>query len=125
MRIFIADKNKEVRLALQVFLHQEAGVEIVGVTASSHGLAGQLVASETDILLLDWALTGQSMPELLTELRMLEPRSRVVVMALWPDVEQQALAAGADAFVSKSMPPSELVEMLRTMQQSTTTCPHK
>jgi DNA-binding NarL/FixJ family response regulator len=118
MRIFIADMNKDLRLSLQVFLHQEEGVEIVGVTASSHGLEGQLVSSETDILLLDWALTGQPVPELLAELSMLESGPRVVVMATSRGVEQQALAAGAEAFVSKNMPPSELLTVLRAMQQT-------
>jgi DNA-binding NarL/FixJ family response regulator len=119
VRIFIADADKQVRLALQMFLHQEAGIQVTGIAVRSKGLAARLAASEPDVLLLDWTLPDQPISDLLVELGKLEPRPKLVVMAIWPDVEQPALAAGADAFVSKSVPPSELLVVLQTMQQTT------
>jgi DNA-binding NarL/FixJ family response regulator len=88
-------------------------------------LAAQIAASEPDVLLLDWDLPGQPMPDLLADLHKLEPRPMLAVIGVRPEVEQPALAAGADIFVGKSVPPSALVAMLRTMQKTMTTDPSK
>jgi DNA-binding NarL/FixJ family response regulator len=88
-------------------------------------LAAQIAASEPDVLLLDWALPGQPISDLLADLGKLEPRPELAVMAVRPEVEQPALAAGADVFINKSVPPNELLAVLRTMQQTTTTDPSK
>jgi DNA-binding NarL/FixJ family response regulator len=125
MRIFIADADKELRLALQLLLHQQAGMHVTGMAVHSKGLVPQIVASEPNVLLLDWALPGQPIAGVLADLGKLEPRPKLVVMAVRPEVEQPALAAGADAFVGKNVPPSELVAVLRTMEQITTTDPSK
>ena len=123
MRIFIAEADKELRLALQMLLHREAGMHVTGITVQAKGLVAQIAASEPDVLLLDWDLPGQPMPDLLADLHKLEPRPVLAVMSVRPEVEQTALAAGADAFVSKSLPPNRLLALLRTMQQTTTTNP--
>ena len=123
VRIFIAEADKELRLALLMLLHREAGMHVTGMAVHSKGLVAQIAASEPDVLLLDWALPGQPLPDLLADLGKLEPRPMLAVMAVRPEVEQPALAAGADAFVGKSLPPNGLLALLRTMQQSTTTDP--
>ena len=123
MRIFIAEADKELRLALQMLLHQEAGMHVTGMAIHSKGLVAQIAASEPDVLLLDWDLPGQPVPDLLADLHKVEPRPVLAVMGVRPEVEQTALAAGADAFVSKSLPPNRLLALLRTMQQTTTTDP--
>ena len=115
MRIFIAEADKELRLALQMLLHREAGMHVTGVVVHSKGLVAQIAVSEPDVLLLDWDLPGQPMPDLLADLGKLEPRPVLAVMGVRPEVEQTALAAGADAFVSKSLPPIGLLALLRTI----------
>ena len=123
MRIFIAEADKELRLAFQMLLHQEAGMHVTGMAIHSKGLVAQIAASEPDVLLLDWDLPGQPVPDLLADLHKVEPRPVLAVMGVRPEVEQTALAAGADAFVSKSLPPNRLLALLRTMQQTTTADP--
>jgi len=123
VRIFIAEADKELRLALQMLLHREAGMHVTGMAIHSKGLVAQIAASEPDVLLLDWDLPGQPVPELLADLHKLEPRPVLAVMSVRPEAEQTALAAGADAFVSKSLPPIGLLALLRTMHQTTTTGP--
>ena len=125
VRIFIAEADKGVRLALQMLLHHEAGMYVTGIAVQTKGLVDQIAASEPDVLLLDWDLPGQPMPDLLADLYKLEPRPMLAVMGVQPEVEHPALAAGADIFVGKSVPPTRLLALLRTMQQTTTTDPSK
>jgi DNA-binding NarL/FixJ family response regulator len=116
MRIFIADADRELRLALQILLHQEAGMYVTGMAVRTEGLAAQVAASQPDVLLLDWGLPGGSIADVLAELGQSVSRPQVVVMSVNPDTEQDAMAAGADLFVAKNVPPSELLEALRLME---------
>jgi DNA-binding NarL/FixJ family response regulator len=52
----------------------------------------------------------------LADLHALERRPQIIVLSVRPEVESAALAAGADAFVTKSAPPDQLVTILRDMR---------
>ena len=115
MRIYVADMNKDIRLGLQMLLHQEAGVQVVGTAAQAKGLLVQVKASQADVLLLDWPLRGASMTELLSDLRALNPPPKIVVLSVKPEVKAPVLSAGADAFVSKSAQPDELLKVIHSL----------
>jgi DNA-binding NarL/FixJ family response regulator len=113
MRIFIADADQEVRVGLQLRLHQEPGLLVVGIAVQAKGLVAQVELSQPDVVLLDWLLPGRPASELLADLRALERRPKIIVLAVRSEVESEAMAAGADAFVTKSAPPDRLVAVLR------------
>jgi DNA-binding NarL/FixJ family response regulator len=113
MRLFIADADQELRVGLQLRLHQEPGLLVVGIAVGANGLVAQVELSQPDVLLLDWRLPGRPARELLADLCALERRPRIIVLAVRPEVESEAMAAGADAFVAKSAPPDRLVAVLR------------
>jgi DNA-binding NarL/FixJ family response regulator len=115
MRLFIADADKELRVGLQILLHQEPGMRVIGMAVSAKGLLAQVEACEPDALLLDWHLPGMLMTELLADLQMLDLSPKIVVLSVHPEEMNAAMAAGADAFVSKTEPPDELLVYLRTM----------
>jgi DNA-binding NarL/FixJ family response regulator len=115
MRLFIADGNSANRLALQLYLHQEPGLYVIGMTAEARSLLAQVEASQPEILLLDWQLPGATMPELLTGIRKLEGAPEVIVLSVNPEVEVPALAAGAIAFINKNAPPDALLDVLRSL----------
>jgi DNA-binding NarL/FixJ family response regulator len=78
------------------------------------GLIAALKRTHPDILLLDWHLASDDLYALVLLLRILEPRlKKVVVLSLSADDRPRALAAGADAFVSKGDPSEELLLALR------------
>ena len=116
MRIFIADADKQLRVALQILLHQEPGMQVTGVATEAKGLLAQVEASQPDVLLLDWYLPGMPMTGLLADLHVLELPPKIVILAVRSELENAAMAAGADAFVSKNGPPQELLAYLSTMR---------
>jgi DNA-binding NarL/FixJ family response regulator len=118
MRLFIADEDKQLRVALQILLHQEPGVQVIGVATQAKGLLAQVKACEPDLLLLDWNLPGIAVSELIADLRKLELPPKIVILAVRPEVENAAMAAGADAFVSKNGSPQELLACLSTMRNA-------
>ena len=117
MRIFLADSDRDERLALQFLLDHEPGLEIVGIAIRSEGLAAQIRASRPDVLLLDWALPTQPAADCLSNIRLVNPGLKVVVLDIHPEVKPEVENAGADVFVSKDVPPDELLGILRQLRK--------
>ena len=110
MRVLLADDQPQVRSALRLLLEQDPEMNVVGEAANAEELFVQVQATRPDLLLLDWELPGlQPTNPLLPALRALCPRLSVIALSGRPEVYREALAAGADAFVSKGDPPERLL----------------
>jgi DNA-binding NarL/FixJ family response regulator len=55
---------------------------------------------------------------LVADLRALELPPKIVILAVRPEVENAAIATGADAFICKNGPPEELLAYLSTMRNA-------
>lgn len=97
-----------------MYLQGETGMRVVGMAVQAKGLVVQVEASEAEVLILDWNLPGASMPDLLADICCLESPPKIIVLAVRPEVEQEALDAGADLFVRKDITPGALLEVLRS-----------
>jgi len=108
MYILLADDNPEVRSALRLLLEQEpVPVEIMEVS-DSKGLFAHVKKCCPVAVLLDWELPGSKRNELLSTLHACCPEMKVIALSSKYEARHEAMAAGVDAFVSKSEP-SELV----------------
>ena len=117
MLIFIAASNEDLRVGLQMYLQNEAGMHVVGIAVQAKGLLRQLEATEANVLILDWNLPGESMPDLLADIQQLQFPPKIVVLAAKPELEGAVLDAGADAFFDKGYAPGALLEVLYSMQK--------
>ena len=108
MDILLADDQK-VRLALRVLLEQTAGLTVVGEASNAQDLVTQTSAKRPDLVLLDWTLPGLHDDGTLCTLRQICPDVSVIVLSGRPEAQKPALAAGANAFVSKVDPPERLL----------------
>lgn len=113
MRIVLADSQVDVRSALRVLLKHHTGMQVVGEAMDAESLAEQLDATRPDLLLLAWEVLGTHARQALSDLRSRYPDLRLIVMSGQPEVRHLAMAAGADAFVSKGSPPEQLLEALK------------
>jgi DNA-binding NarL/FixJ family response regulator len=111
-RILLADDQPKVRMGLRLLLEQEEWASVVGEAAEAESLLAQAEVTQPDLVLLDWSLHRSERPDLLSALRGRCPGLAVVVLSGQPDVEQEALDAGADAFVSKADPPEQLLSAI-------------
>jgi two-component system nitrate/nitrite response regulator NarL len=109
MRVLIADNQPKVRRALRVLLEEAGRVQIVGEAADTASLLARAASTEPDLVLLDGGLPGLEMVELLPALRQAGPGVCVVVLSIRTEAGPAALAAGADAFVSKADPAEHLL----------------
>jgi two-component system response regulator DesR len=117
MRILLADDQAKVRSALRLLLRLQPGMDVVGETAETEGLLGQVKEIRPDLILLDWELPGPTSNGLLTAIRARCPRLKVIALSGRPEARRAALEAGADAFVSKGAPPERLLSALRAFSE--------
>jgi DNA-binding NarL/FixJ family response regulator len=122
VRIVLADDEQKVRSALRLLLQElmkdPAGAWCEGPclivdAAATEAVVRELKEEMVDLLLLDWELPGMGASELIGKVRELSPGCVVIAMSGRPEAARDALARGADAFVSKNEPPDRLVSTLR------------
>jgi DNA-binding NarL/FixJ family response regulator len=115
MRVLLADDHTQIRWALRTAIREEPGLTVVGEVSDAKDLVSQAQALQPDLILLEWELPGRREGDLLSSLRTLDLQPRVIVLSQRPESEKAALAAGADAFVSKAEPPEQLLSALRIL----------
>ena len=115
VRILLADDNPALRSALSLLLEARLNACIVGESDSMEDLLANLPLKQPDIVILDWELPGVPKADRIAILHKLYPSLKVVITSSQPEIAQQALVVHADAYVSKSEPPEQMVRVLRTI----------
>ena len=122
MRVVLADDQAWLRSAVRLLLEQLSNVETVVEADDEQHLRRLSMDKELDLVLLDWELPGLKCTvqqhELMHDLRKQHPNLQIIVMSGRPESSRTALAAGANAFVSKADPPEQLLAALQKAQQS-------
>ena len=110
----LADDQPKVRQAVRLLLEQEQGMTVVAEAAEAESLLVQVEQAQPDLVLIDWGLQKAAGAEQFSALRQACPHVAVIVLSAQPGAEESALAAGADAFVSKADPPEQLLAAIRS-----------
>ena len=113
LRILVADSRPDVRSALKLLLEQDAEMVVSSEAKRSGDVLEQVKATCPDVIILDYDLPGLQAGDLLRAVRSVCPAVWVVALCARSEVRQAALAAGADAFVSKADPPQSLLSTIR------------
>jgi len=113
--VLLADDHPVVRDALRALLAGEPSLSIVGETADgaqAAALAAQLVP---DVLLLGLLVPGLAGIELIRRVKRLKVPTRIVVLSGAADEARaaEAMASGADGYVSGSASGADLVHAIR------------
>jgi DNA-binding NarL/FixJ family response regulator len=109
VRIIIADDQKHARSGLKALL--SASLPGAQIWEAATGLEAERLAAEVSPQLI---LMDVRMPELdglsaTRSIKSRQPEVKILVLSLHEDCAQEAMAAGADAFVSKGESPEELL----------------
>jgi len=118
MRVLLADGHKDVRWALRTFLTEQLGQAMVAECANADSLMSTVDTFLPDLILVDWDLPGWTGAAQLVLLHSRDEMAGIVVFCRRPEIEPAALAAGADAFVSKATSPERLLAKLSELDWS-------
>lgn len=121
MNILISDSNDKVISALRLVLEQKHGYTISGEAKDIISLFSSITQHCPDVIILDSDIHGlksshreskNGFAKLLDTLHQLSPSIYVIALSSQPNLEQNCLQAGANAFACKSDPPDKLLGLL-------------
>ena len=115
MRVFLMGHRPQIRLALRGLLAQDPELDVVGEIGDTKDVLIRVHETRPDIVMLDWELPGFKAVDLLLGLQALRRPPKVVALSEREDARQEALAAGADAFVRRDETPEWVVNTVRSV----------
>ncbi len=119
MRIFLADDHPLLRAGLRLSLSQYNDIEISGEASDGFAAVEKIQADPPDLALIDVDMPGISGIGVIRMLRESSPDMKLLVLSSYNDDEyiRNAMRAGADGYVLKSVNTSELVRIIRSFGQ--------
>ncbi len=126
MNILISDSNNEVISALRLVLEQKHGYTISGEANDLISLFSSITKLCPDVLILDADIHGlkpfkgeanNGLVTLLDTIHQLCPTIYVIALSNLPNMQQNCLRAGANAFACKSDPPDKLLYHLDNLEK--------
>ncbi len=116
MDALVAVKQEDVRSALRLLLRHHLRLERLGEAQDCAALWEQVRSDPPALLLVDWDMLRPDCRSALCTLHALRLDLAVTVLSLRSEIETEALAAGADAFVWLGQPPDEVEQTLRAVR---------
>src|SRR5690348_8929412 len=115
MRVLIADDHEVVRAGVRTLLASEKDIQICGEAVDGRDALAKVQELLPDVVIMDISMPNLSGIEATRELRRSHPGIRVVMLSQYdfPHMMQQALSAGACAYVVKSHACPDLAAALK------------
>lgn len=115
IRILLVDDHPLFRAGVAAVLRADPAFAVCAETASGAEARGLALAQQPDMAVVDLLLGEDDGLRLVRELRRELPQLRIVVLSMLDEATYQprALAAGADAFLSKRDGPESIVAALK------------
>ena len=114
IRILSVDDHPLLREGLAAIINSQPNMELVGQAANAQEALHQFRRHRPDVTLMDLRMPGKSGIEAMIDIRSEFPEARIIVLTTFDGDQdvRRALEAGARAYLLKSMPPKELVEVI-------------
>src|SRR5260370_12780353 len=115
IRVFSVDDHPLLREGVGASMNNQQDMVVVAQASNAQEAIQQFRKYQPDVTLMDLRLPDKSGIDAMIAVRAEFPEARVIILTTFEgDVEiQRALEAGARGYLMKSMPPKELVEVIR------------
>jgi len=119
MKIIIVDDHELIREGLKKVTAKESDIEVMGEASNSVELFELLDKHEVDIVLLDISLPGRSGLDIITDIKIQAPDTKILILTMHPEdrFAIQALRAGASGYITKNNASRSLVAALRKISE--------
>jgi DNA-binding NarL/FixJ family response regulator len=125
VQVFILAENRLLREALARILSKKSDIRVVGASAFSPDVVGQISEAAPDVLLSDSAAVALSELRLISEVRAAIPGLKVVMIGMDADRETflRAVRDGIVGFVLKDASAMEVAAAVRSVANDEAVCP--
>jgi DNA-binding NarL/FixJ family response regulator len=115
IQILCVDDHPLVREGLAAVINSQPDMIVLAQASNAQEALQEFRAKQPDVTLMDLRLPGQSGIDAIVAIRSEFPDARIIMLTTFEgDVEiQRALQAGARGYLLKSMPPKDLLEVIR------------
>lgn len=117
--VLLADDHAVVRAGYKRYLELDPGIQVTGEAASGEQAYAFLASSKVDVVVMDLSMPGQGGLESIRHILQRYPAQRVLVFTMHDNaaLAVQALRAGAQGYLTKSMPPERIVDAIHQVMQ--------
>jgi two-component system, NarL family, invasion response regulator UvrY len=117
IRIFVADTHPLVRKMLRETLEREADMRVTGEAESTEQVMEGVKNVRPDIIITSLSLSGRGSLGMIGDIKELYPQLPVLVLTMHPEelFAVQTLKSGASGYLTKDMPPAEILKAVRTL----------
>ena len=117
VRVLLVDDHAVVRAGYRMLLNVAPEIEVVAEADSGEAACRLFVELAPDVVVMDLTLPGIGGLEAIRRIVQRDAKAQVLVFSMHEDTlfVEQALAAGASGYVTKSSPPSVLVAAVKAV----------
>ena len=121
VRVLAVEDHPVMRLGVRALLERE-GLVVAGITSTCAEAVDLIAENEPDVVLLDLGLPDATGPEAVTRIREVSSSLPIVAFSVerTPEVIRAVLRAGANGYVSKDAPSSQVIAALEAAAQGLT-----
>ena len=121
VRVLAVEDHPVMRLGVRALLERE-GLVVAGITSTCAEAVDLIAENEPDVVLLDLGLPDATGPEAVVRIREVSSSLPIVAFSVerTPDVIRAVLRAGANGYVSKDAPSSQVIAALEAAVQGLT-----
>jgi DNA-binding NarL/FixJ family response regulator/putative methionine-R-sulfoxide reductase with GAF domain len=121
VRVLAVEDHPVMRLGVRALLERE-GLVVAGITSTCAEAVDMIGENEPDVVLLDLGLPDATGPEAVTRIREVSSSLPIVAFSVerTPEVIRAVLRAGANGYVSKDAPASQVIAALEAAAQGLT-----
>jgi DNA-binding NarL/FixJ family response regulator len=115
IRILCVDDHPLLRKGIGTMIASEPDMLLMAEASNGQGAIETFRKHKPDVTLMDLRLPGMSGIDAMIAIRAEFPEARIIILTTFEgDVEiQRALEAGARAYMLKTMPPEEMIQIIR------------
>ena len=113
--VLLVDDHSIVRKGVRGFLEIQTNIEVVGEAESGEKAVVMCEEFAPDVVLLDLLMSGMNGVETTRQIKLVSPRSNVIILTSFHDNEYilPAIQAGALSYLLKDVSPNDLVAAVR------------
>lgn len=117
VRVLLVDDDERVRRGWQMRLALEPDIVVVGAAGELETAVLTATTTQPHVILLDIKLPGSNGLDGLHQLRQAAPGCAIIIITVYDSAanRRQALAAGANAFISKQANFDQLLALIRRL----------
>ena len=117
IRILIVDDSLSFRMGMRALLEIQPDMQEVGMAPSGHKAIELVEELQPDLVLLDAQMPDMTGIEATQKIKSRWPNVQVILMTMYADYRSKAIEAGADAFLTKGLPPEHILSLIRGIAQ--------